>query len=317
MGEKNTYRSDRTMLTCPTFMTRRGYRWVSLSTVLALALMFSSTATAQLAAYNQNPSYSKPASENPFANIGLDQHLNEQLPLTLSFRDETGKTVQLGDYFGEKPVILQFAYYDCPMLCTLVINGLIRTLRTLSFSAGTEFNIVTVSFNPKDTPTSAARKRQTSLQSYSRKGAETGWHFLTGDEATIQQLTQAVGFRYAFDEKTQQYQHASGIMVLTPEGKLSRYFYGIEYAPRDVRLGLVEASAGKIGSPVDQVLLLCFHYDPTTGKYGLIITRALQLSGLVTVLALGGFMLISSRRDRRDKITGDKIRALSPRKSNA
>ena len=162
----------------------------------------------------------------------------------------------------------------------------------------------------------AAAKRQTSLQSYSRKGAETGWHFLTGDEATIQQLTQAVGFRYAYDEKIQQYAHPSGIMILTPDGKLSRYFYGIEYAPRDVRLGLVEASAGKIGSPVDQVLLLCFHYDPTTGKYGLIITRALQLSGLVMMLALGGFMLISSRRDRRDKITGDKIRALSPKNSN-
>jgi protein SCO1/2 len=203
------------------------------------------------------------------------------------------------------------------MLCTLVINGLIRTLRTLSFSAGTEFNIVTVSFNPKDTPASAALKRQTSLQSYSRKGAESGWHFLTADEATIQQLTQAVGFRYAYDEKVQQYAHPSGIMILTPDGKLSRYFYGIEYAPRDVRLGLIEASAGKIGSPVDQVLLLCFHYDPTTGKYGLIITRALQLSGLATMLALGGFMLISSRRDRRDKITGDKMRALSPRKSNA
>jgi len=270
-----------------------------------------------LAAYNQTFTYSKPASENPFANIGLDQLLNQQLPLTLSFRDETGKMVQLGDYFGEKPVILSFAYYDCPMLCTLVINGLIRTLRTLSFSAGTEFNIVTVSFNPKDTPPMAAIKRQTSLQSYSRKGAENGWHFLTGDEKTIQQLTQAVGFRYAYDENTQQYQHPSGIMILTPDGKLSRYFYGIEYAPRDVRLGLIEASAGKIGSPVDQVLLLCFHYDPTTGKYGLIITRALQLGGLATMLALGVFMLISSRRDRRNKITGDNVRALSPRKSNA
>jgi len=280
-------------------------------------LLSLSPATAQLAAYNQTPTYSKPASENPFANIGLDQLLNQQLPLTLSFRDETGKMVQLGDYFGEKPVILSFAYYDCPMLCTLVINGLIRTLRTLSFSAGTEFNIVTVSFNPKDTPAMAAIKRQTSLQSYSRKGAETGWHFLTGDEATVQQLTQAVGFRYAYDEKSQQYQHPTGIMILTPDGKLSRYFYGIEYAPRDVRLGLIEASAGKIGSPVDQVLLLCFHYDPTTGKYGLIITRALQLGGLATMLALGVFMLISSRRDRRNKITGDNVRALSPRKSNA
>jgi len=317
MSENNAYYSYGKILLRPNFMMQRGRRWVSLLMVGVFMLLSLSPATAQLAAYNQTPTYSKPASENPFANIGLDQLLNQQLPLTLSFRDETGKTVQLGDYFGEKPVILSFAYYDCPMLCTLVINGLIRTLRTLSFSAGTEFNIVTVSFNPKDTPPMAAIKRQTSLQSYSRKGAENGWHFLTGDEKTIQQLTQAVGFRYAYDENTQQYQHPSGIMILTPDGKLSRYFYGIEYAPRDVRLGLIEASAGKIGSPVDQVLLLCFHYDPTTGKYGLIITRALQLGGLATMLALGVFMLISSRRDRRNKITGDNVRALSPRKSNA
>ena len=317
MSENNAYYSYGKILLRPNFMMQRGRRWVSLLMVGVFMLLSLSPATAQLAAYNQTPTYSKPASENPFANIGLDQLLNQQLPLTLSFRDETGKTVQLGDYFGEKPVILSFAYYDCPMLCTLVINGLIRTLRTLSFSAGTEFNIVTVSFNPKDTPPMAAIKRQTSLQSYSRKGAENGWHFLTGDEKTIQQLTQAVGFRYAYDENTQQYQHPTGIMILTPDGKLSRYFYGIEYAPRDVRLGLIEASAGKIGSPVDQVLLLCFHYDPTTGKYGLIITRALQLGGLATMLALGVFMLISSRRDRRNKITGDNVRALSPRKSNA
>jgi len=317
MSENNAYYSYGKILLRPNFMMQRGRRWVSLLMVGVFMLLSLSPATAQLAAYNQTPTYSKPASENPFANIGLDQLLNQQLPLTLSFRDETGKMVQLGDYFGEKPVILSFAYYDCPMLCTLVINGLIRTLRTLSFSAGTEFNIVTVSFNPKDTPPMAAIKRQTSLQSYSRKGAENGWHFLTGDEKTIQQLTQAVGFRYAYDENTQQYQHPSGIMILTPDGKLSRYFYGIEYAPRDVRLGLIEASAGKIGSPVDQVLLLCFHYDPTTGKYGLVITRALQLGGLATMLALGVFMLISSRRDRRNKITGDNVRALSPRKSNA
>jgi protein SCO1 len=317
MSEHNIHCPDWSAFLFPSFVTRSRRRWAIVWTVCALLSTVSVQAMAQLEAYNQNPSYSKPASENPFANIGLDQHLNEQLPLTLSFRDETGKTVQLGDYFGEKPVILQFAYYDCPMLCTLVINGLIRTLRTLAFSAGNEFNVVTVSFNPKDTPAQAAAKRQTSLQSYSRKGAETGWHFLTGDEETIQKLTQAVGFRYSYDEKLQQYAHPSGIMVLTPQGKLSRYFYGIEYAPRDVRLGLVEASAGKIGSPVDQVLLLCFHYDPTTGKYGLIITRALQLVGLATVIALGGFMLISARRDRRNKIIGDNVRALSPQKSNA
>jgi protein SCO1 len=279
--------------------------------------MLASSAFAQLAAYNQNATYGKPASENPFANIGLDQHLNEQLPLSLTFRDETGKSVQLGDYFGEKPVILSLAYYNCPMLCTMVINGLIRTLRTMSLSAGTEFNIVTVSFDPKDTPTSAATKRQTSLQSYSRKGADAGWHFLVGDDATIQQLTKAVGFRYAYDEVSKQFQHPSGIMILTPDGRLSRYFYGIEYAPRDVRLGLVEASDGKIGSPVDQILLLCFHYDPITGKYGLIVTRALQLGGIITLLVLGSFMFISFRRDRRNNVTGSNARPLVPKQSNA
>lgn len=276
-----------------------------------LLLAFASPATAQLGAYNQANSYSPPASYNPFTEVGIDQRLNEQAPLDLTFRDETGKTVHLQDYFGDKPVILSLAYYDCPMLCSLVMNGLIRTLRTLSFSAGTEFNVLTVSFNPKDTPRMAAIKKQTSLQSYSRPGAETGWHFLTGDEETIRKLTQAVGFRYQYDEKSNQYAHASGIIVLTPQGKVSRYFYGIEYAPRDVRLGLVEASAGKIGSPVDQVLLLCFHYDPTTGKYGFLITTGLRVAGVATVLALGAFMLISARRDRRRKRTEENRAALA------
>lgn len=269
-----------------------------------LLFAFASPATAQLAAYDQVNSYSPPASYNPFTEVGIDQRLNEQLPLDLTFRDEAGQTVRLRDYFGDRPVILSLAYYDCPMLCPLVINGLIRTLRTLSFSAGNEFNVLTVSFNPKDTPAMAAIKRQTSLQIYSRPGAEKGWHFLTGDEGAIQKLTQAVGFRYQYDEKSKQYAHASGIVVLTPQGKVSRYFYGIEYAPRDVRLGLVEASAGKIGSPVDQVLLLCFHYDPATGKYGFLITTGLRVVGVATVLALGAFMLISARRDRRQRIAG-------------
>lgn len=290
---------------------------IMLATLCASLALLVSPVFAQLAAYNQNATYGKPASENPFANIGLDQHLNEQIPLSLTFRDETGKSVQLSDYFGKKPVILSLAYYNCPMLCSMVINGLIRTLRTMSLSAGTEFNIVTVSFDPRDTPASAALKRQTSLQSYSRKGADTGWHFLVGDDATIQQLTKAIGFRYAYDETSKQFQHPSGIMILTPDGRLSRYFYGIEYAPRDVRLGLVEASDGKIGSPVDQILLLCFHYDPITGKYGLIVTRALQLGGIVTILALGSFMFISFRRDRRNNVTGSNVRPLVPKQSNA
>ena len=274
------------------------------SRAVFLLLLFVSSATAQLAAYNEAAPYKPPASHNPFADIGLDQRLDSQLPLDLAFSDESGKQVHLRDYFGKKPVILSLAYYDCPMLCTLVINGLIRTLRTLSFSAGNEFTVLTVSFNPTDTPRMAAMKKQTSLQSYSRKGADAGWHFLTGDEATIQQLTQAVGFRYRYDTERKEYAHASGIIVLTPDGRISRYFYGVEYAPRDVRFGLIEAAGGKIGSPVDQLLLLCYHYDPVTGKYGVLITRSLRLAGAATVLGIGGFIVLSLRRDRRQKVVG-------------
>jgi len=269
-------------------------------------LLLVSSATAQPASYNQAAPYQAPASHNPFADIGLDQRLDAQLPLDLTFSDESGKPVRLREYFGTKPVILSLAYYDCPMLCTLVVNGLIRTLRTLSFSAGNEFTVLTVSFNPTDTAKMAAIKKQTSLQSYNRAGAEAGWHFLTGDEATIQQLTQAIGFRYRYDTERKEYAHASGIMVLTPEGRISRYFYGVEYAPRDVRFGLIEAANGKIGSPVDQLLLLCYHYDPATGKYGVMITRSLRLAGAVTVLGIGAFIVLSLRRDRRQKVVGNK-----------
>lgn len=279
-------------------------RLVCGSVGLFLFVFFASTATAQLAAYNEAAPYKAPASHNPFADIGLDQRLDSQLPLDLAFSDESGKQVHLRDYFGKKPVILSLAYYDCPMLCTLVINGLIRTLRTLSFSAGNEFTVLTVSFNPTDTARMAAMKKQTSLQSYNRKEADAGWHFLTGDDATIQQLTQAIGFRYRYDTERKEYAHASGIIVLTPDGRISRYFYGVEYAPRDVRFGLIEAAGGKIGSPVDQLLLLCYHYDPVTGKYGVLITRSLRLAGAATVLGIGGFIVLSLRRDRRQKVVG-------------
>lgn len=245
----------------------------------------------------------QPAATNPFAAVGLDQRLNEQLPLDLSFRDETGKPVYLRDYFGEKPVVLALVYYQCPMLCTLVLNGLLRSLRALSFTAGTEFTVVTVSFDPRETSALAATKKAAYLQDYARPGAETGWHFLTGEEPAIQQLTQAVGFRYVYDAKADQYAHASGIIVLTPQGRIARYFYGVEYAPRDLRLGLVEASANKIGSPVDQLLLLCYHYDPATGKYGVLITNVIRLAGVATVLGLGTFMLVMFRRERQQQTT--------------
>ena len=231
--------------------------------------------------------------------VGIDQRLNEQIPLDLVFRDESGAPVQLGRYFGGKPVILSLAYYECPMLCTLVLNGLASALKVLSFDAGKEFEIVTVSFNPADTPALAAAKKQTYLKEYGRAGAAAGWHFLTGDAAAIERLTRAVGFRYTYLPEQQQFAHAAGIMVLTPQGKLARYFYGVEFSPRDLRLGLVEAAQNHIGSAVDQLLLFCFHYDPATGKYGAIAMNAVRAGGVLTVVALATFLILMLRRDLR------------------
>lgn len=232
--------------------------------------------------------------------VGIDQKLGAPLPLDLTFRDERGETVQLQQYFGEKPVILSFVYYECPMLCTQVLNGLLESLRTVSFDVGKQFEIVTVSFDPGETPKLAADKKASYVKQYKRAGAEQGWHFLTGDTASIRQLTQAAGFRYTYDPATDQFAHASGIMVVTPQGKMARYFYGIEYSGRDLRLALVEAAENKIGSPVDALLLYCFHYDPLTGKYGIVIMNVLRLAGVATVMALGTFMLVMFRRDRRE-----------------
>lgn len=222
--------------------------------------------------------------------VGIDQKLNDSIPLNLTFRDEHGKPVELAQYFGSKPVILSLVYYSCPMLCTQVLNGLTRSMKQIPMSIGEEFNVVTVSIDPTERPVLADAKQTLYAGMYGRPGAANGWHFLTGEDAQIKRLAQSVGFRYAYDPDSHQYAHASGIMVLTPEGKLSRYFYGIQYPERDLRLGLVEASEGKIGSPVDQVLLFCYHYDPHTGKYGLLISRVIQLSAAVTVL-LGGIAL--------------------------
>jgi protein SCO1/2 len=231
--------------------------------------------------------------------VDFEQRLNEQVPLDLVFRDETGRVVQLGDYFGAKPVILDLAYYECPMLCPMVLDGLLSSLRALPFNVGDQFDVLTVSFNPKDTVELAAGKKAVYVQRYSRPGAAEGWHFLTGEPDAIQRLTQAIGFRYAYDSAQAQYAHAAGIIVLTAQGKIARYFYGIEYAPRDLRLSLVEASANEIGSPLDQLLLFCYHYDPVTGKYGAAILNMMQLTGLATVLALGIFIIVMFRREQR------------------
>jgi protein SCO1/2 len=231
-------------------------------------------------------------------NVGIDQKLNAQLPLELRFKDENGQSVRFGQYFVKKPVVLALVYYECPMLCDMVLTGLVHSMEKMTLNIGGDFDIVTVSFNPHDTWALAAAKKSSYLEKLKRPGAEQNWHFLTGDEAAIQQLAGSVGFRYAYDPKTNQFAHASGIMVITPEGKVSRYFYGIQYEPRDLRLGLVEASNHKIGSPADELLLFCFHYDPTTGKYGFVIMNVIRTLGSATVVALGTLLFVLIRKDR-------------------
>jgi protein SCO1/2 len=231
-------------------------------------------------------------------NVGIDQKLNEQIPLDLQFLDETGRTVQLREYFGRKPVILSLVFYECPMLCNQVLNGLVGSLKAQTFNIGQEFDVLTVSFDPREGPQLASAKKLSYMQRYQRAGAEKGWHFLTGDQKSIDALTRAVGFRYSYDAATNQFAHASGIMVLTPEGKLSRYFYGIEYGPKDLRLALVESSASKIGTPVDALMLYCYHYDPVTGKYGPTIMNIIRLGGLLTMLGVAALVFMLQRRRR-------------------
>jgi len=262
------------------------------------------TARAQMASapaaagYKRDPA--TPASQLPRAlrEIGFDQNLDQPVPLDTTFRDERGAAVRLGDYFGKRPVVLVFAYYDCPMLCTLVINGLSSALGVLSLEPGKDFEIVTVSFNPADTPASAAAKKKMYLERYPRAGAADHWHFLTGDPPSIARLTKAAGFRYAWDADTKQFAHPSGVIVLTPDGRLARYLFGIEYGPRDLRYAIIEASDGKVGNAADTLLLYCYHYDPMTGRYGLVVMRALRIAGGVTVVALGAFILVMVRKEQ-------------------
>jgi protein SCO1/2 len=230
--------------------------------------------------------------------VGFDQRIGEQVPLDLVFHDEQGEAVALGDYFGRRPVVLVPAYYRCPMLCTVVLNGVTSALRALAFDVGREFDVVTFSFDPTETSALAAAKKEQYLGQYRRPGAASGWHFLVGDEAAIHRLTEAIGFRFAYDEAQRQYAHASGIVVLTPEGRVSRYFFGVEYAPKDLRLALVEASEHRIGSFVDQLLLFCFHYDPATGRYSRVALDVLRAGGAATLLALVAGVALMLRRER-------------------
>jgi protein SCO1 len=305
------------MIQNKTDVTTHGQRQrlsIRLGIVFGLCMMFSfgypSAASGQVSKILQSRGFQGPPGGGATAqnsktvppqlkDVGIDQRLNNQVPLDLVFHDETGKTVRLGDYFGKKPVILSLIYFNCPQLCPMVENGLMESLKEVTFNMGDQYTVLTVSFDPNDTPSQAFAKRATYLSMYNRKGAGAGWHWLTGDEASIAALTKAVGFHYKYDASIDQFSHATAIMVLTPQGKVARYFYGIRYPAGAMRLALVEASQGKIGSPVDAVLLFCSHYNPATGKYSLIISRVLFIAALLTVVLLGGFLLLLSRSGPR------------------
>jgi protein SCO1/2 len=230
-------------------------------------------------------------------NVGFEPPLNGPMPLDLSFRDETGRSVQLREYFGQKPVVLAFVYYNCPMLCDQVEQGVVGVLRMLSFNPGRDYEVVFVSFDSRETPEMAAEKKKKALVHFRRPETDSGWHFLTGSKESIEAAAKAANFRFSFDAKSSLFAHASGVLVLTPDGHISRYFYGVEYPGRDMRLGLVDASAGKIGTPIDHVLLYCYHYDPTAATYSASILKIIRLGGVLTILCIVAGILISRRRE--------------------
>ena len=296
-------------------------RWRTVAVLLALVACAPLAVRADDGPFAARPavSASQPgevvvtANDRPEAlrEVGFDQHLDEHVPLDVRLRDESGREVRLGDYFGDKPVILSLAYYSCPMLCGLHLQGLASSLKPLQFSAGKDFTVLTVSFDPRDTPERATEKKKDSLSRYDRKGAEDGWHFLTGDAEQIAALTRAVGFRYQYDEKRGEFAHPAGLVLLTSDGRISRYFFGIEYSSRDLRLGLVETAQGKIGTVIDQVLLFCFHYDPAMGRYSAVTLNAVRAGGVLTILGLVAFIagalwreISMRRRAQRHGISG-------------
>jgi protein SCO1 len=268
---------------------------VSTARVLLAIALLAASAWAQM----NNGVMSPPANTRPprLENVGIEQHLDAQVPPDLTFRDETGETVKLGDYFGRKPLILNLVYYNCTMLCGEALAGLSSAMRLVKFDVGNEFDVVTVSFDPRETPEMADAKKKDYVGRYGRPNAAAGWHFLTGQPDSINALTKVVGFQYQYDPKSNQYAHATAIMVLTPQGRISRYFYGVDFPPKDLRMGLVEASQGKIGNAVDAVLLYCYHYNPETGKYGAMVANILRLAAAATVLIVGIFLFILWRLD--------------------
>jgi protein SCO1/2 len=265
------------------------------------------TFAAPKAASSENVMSDDSAEKRILQKIAFDQKLDAQLPLDLVLTDERGEPQPLRTYFGERPVLFVLAYYRCPMLCNQVLAGVLKSTNALKFVAGRDFEIVVVSFDPADTPAAAAAKRDAYVERYHHRDGADGWHFLVGSQETVAKIAETVGFTYVYDERSGQYAHASGIMIATPDGRLSQYFYGIDFATRDLRLALVEASQGQIGNLVDQVLLTCFHYDPLTGRYGVAILNLVRAAGVITVLAIIGYIALSLRRERREK------RGLAPR----
>ena len=247
-----------------------------------------------------------PANMRPpgLKNVGIEQRLNEQIPRDLAFRDQTGNRVQLGDYFGSKPMILNLVYYKCPMLCGEVLTGLTRALKPMKLDVGNDFEVLTVSFDPRETPQDASATSVEYLKRYGRPGAAQGWHFLTGPQESIEALTKAAGFQYQYDKRSGQFAHSTAIVVLTPGGTIAQYYYGVEFPSKDLRLALVQASQNKIGNVVDQILLYCYHYDPSAGKYNLMIFRVLRLAGVLTMVLLGGMMFFMFRRNAADHSFG-------------
>lgn len=304
------------MRTYPTVMTRTigaarrtAAAASGLGLVAACVLVSASTAVAQPSRPRSVPPPGIAATQQIpiLREVGVDQRLGERIPLDTPFVDETGREVRLGDYFGTRPVVLALVYYECPMLCTQVLNGLIGSLEALTFTAAREFDVIVVSIDPGETPALAAEKRTSYLGRYRRTGAEAGMHFLTGQEAAIKRLAGAVGFRYVYDPAIDQYAHPAAITVLTPAGHVSRYLFGIDFAPKDLKFALMDASSGRIGTLADQAMLFCYHYDPETGKYGLVIMQVVRLGAGLTLAGLGGFIVWSLRRERRREDHGGPV----------
>jgi len=286
--------------------------------VTAILLCLAGTVTAQKAEHYNSPLYS-PRTYDPsevvtttglpdaLKTIGIEQKLGNQLPLDVELKDEEGRPVNLGSYFNNgRPVILALVYYECPMLCNQVLNGLTGSLKGISLNAGKDFDVLAISFDARenDQPGLAKGKKASYIERYGRPGSENGWHFLTGTQAAIDSVTSAAGFNFKWDEKSNQFAHAAGVMVVTPSGKMSRYFYGIDYAPRDVKLGVLDSAENKVGNPAEQLLLYCYHYDPATGKYGLAILNVIRLGGLVTLMGLGAMAFVFWRRNKKKELFG-------------